>query len=217
MSAKTKIKICGLKRPEDVAIVNRLRPDYAGFVFAGTKRKITGETAAALRAALLPEILSVGVFVNEPMENIAALCREGILDMVQLHGDETEEYIAKVRELTGKPMIRAVRVRFLEDILAQADTQADYLLFDTYHAGEYGGNGECFSWDALEQAKRQLEKSGKRLPAFFLAGGLNAKNAPEAVRRVHPYALDVSSGVETDGYKDENKVREFMDALRCAG
>lgn len=213
-SAATKIKICGLKRPEDAAIVNRLRPDYVGFVFAGTKRKITKETAAALRAAILPEILSVGVFINEPPENIVAMCREGILDLVQLHGDETEEYAAELKKQTGKPVIRAVRVRSLKDIVAKARTCADYLLLDAYRAGEYGGSGETFRWDDLLAAKEIMEGSGKPFPEFFLAGGLNSENAAQAIWQLHPYALDVSSGVETDGFKDEEKIKKFLQACR---
>ena len=213
---KTKIKICGLKRPEDAAIVNRLRPDYVGFVFAGTKRKIAKETAAALRAAIRPEILSVGVFVNEPMENIAVMCREGILDLVQLHGDETEAYVAEVKRQTQKPVIRAVRVRSQDDVLANADSCADYLLFDTYRAGEYGGSGAVFAWDDLLAAKKRYEENRAAFPAFFMAGGLNAGNAPNAIRTLHPYALDISSGVETDGFKDEEKIKEFLKACRNA-
>lgn len=212
----TKIKICGLKRPEDAAIVNRLRPDYVGFVFAGTKRKIAKEKAAALRAAIWPEILSVGIFVNEPIENITAMCREGILDLVQLHGDETEAYVAEVKSQTQKPVIRAVRVRSQDDVLANAESCADYLLFDTYRAGEYGGSGAAFAWDDLLAAKRHFEESGAAFPAFFLAGGLNAGNAKKAIRTLHPYALDISSGVETDGVKDEEKIKEFMKACRKA-
>lgn len=214
MEYQTKIKICGLKRPEDVAMVNRWRPDYAGFVFAGTKRKISKELAAQLKAALAPEIRSVGVFVREPLENIAAMCREGILDMVQLHGDEPEEYIGQVRALTGKPVISAVRVRDAQDIIARAGTCADYLLLDTYRKDEYGGSGESFCWEELAAAKEELGKNGRILPSFFLAGGLNAGNAAEAVRLAKPFALDVSSGVETDGCKDEVKIREFIGAVR---
>lgn len=214
MEYKTKIKICGLKRTEDVAMVNRLRPDYVGFVFAGTKRKITKECAARLKAGLAWGISAVGVFVQEPVENIAAMCREGILDMVQLHGDEPEDYIGEVKALTGKPVLSAVRVRDAQDILARAGTRADYLLLDTYRKDAYGGSGESFCWDAVAAAERELEKSGRRLPPFFLAGGLHPGNAAEAIWLAHPYAVDVSSGVETDGCKDENKIREFIEAVR---
>ncbi len=214
MTDDTKIKICGLKRQEDIAIANRLCPDYVGFVFAGTKRNITKETAAALRAALSPGISSVGVFVNEPAGNIGAMCREGILDLVQLHGDETEDEIAAVKALTGKPVIRAVRVRTVEDIIAKADTCADYLLFDTYRAGEYGGGGECFCWEELLLAEKFFQEKGRTFPPFFLAGGLTIENAGEAVKSLRPYALDVSSGIETDGFKDGEKVAGFIAAVR---
>ncbi len=214
MPHKTKIKICGLKRMADVEIANRLHPDYVGFVFAGTKRKITQETARMLRGALAPGILPVGVFVNESPENIEAICRAGILELIQLHGDETEGYIAKIKERTGKPVIRAVRVRTVEDILEKVDTCADYLLFDAYRVGEYGGSGETFCWDILLAAKKCQEGKGKTFPPFFLAGGLHAGNAMEAVKRLQPYALDVSSGVETGGVKDAGKIKELLGCIR---
>lgn len=211
---KTKIKICGIKRMEDILAVNRLRPDYIGFVFAGTKRKITLETARTLRAALNHEILSVGVFVREPIENIVAICGAGILDLIQLHGDEPRDYIAKVKERTGKSVIRAVRVRRGEDILTGIETDADYLLFDAYRAGEYGGSGESFCWEELEKAKRDCLEKGKKFPPFFLAGGLNAQNVGRAIQLLHPFAVDVSSGVETDGVKEEKKMEEFVKYVR---
>lgn len=211
---KTKIKICGIKRMEDILAVNRLHPDYIGFVFAGTKRKITLEMARTLRAALSQEILSVGVFVREPIENIVKICREGILDLVQLHGDEPKDYIAKVKEQTGKPVIRAVCVRRKEDILAEMETNADYLLFDAYRAGEYGGSGESFCWEELKQAKRDCLEKGKKFPPFFLAGGLNAQNVEGAIHFLHPFAVDVSSGVETEGRKEEKKMEGFVKLVR---
>jgi len=211
---KTKIKICGITRKEDIAVLNRLCPDYIGFVFAGTKRKITVEMAAALRAALRREILSVGVFVREPIEKIVSICRAGILDLVQLHGDEPEDYIAEVKNRTKKPVIRAVCMRSGENILAKIETCADYLLFDAYQEGEYGGSGECFCWEELEMAVKACLQRGKNFPVFFLAGGLNAQNAGKAIHLLHPYALDVSSGVETDGIKDSIKMEEFVNYVR---
>lgn len=216
MHENVKIKICGLKRREDIAIVNKYLPDYVGFVFAGTKRCLTREQAGELKSVLSPQIRSVGVFVNESSENIARMCEEGILDLVQLHGDETEEDIRRLKELTDVPVIRAVRVQGSKDILRMADTAADYLLLDAYRANEYGGSGESFCWDYIPAAKGRLKEAGKSMPPFFLAGGLNAGNAPDALK-AEPYALDISSGVETDGFKDEQKIKEFVQAVRNAG
>ena len=197
-------------------MVNQYLPDYAGFVFAGTKRRITREQAGELKSVLNPQIRSVGVFINEPAGNIARMCDEGILDLVQLHGDESEEDIRRLKNLTDVPVIRAVRVQGTKDILRMADTAADYLLLDAYRANEYGGSGESFCWEYILEAKGRLKEAGKSMPPFFLAGGLNAGNAPDALK-AEPYALDISSGVETDGFKDEQKIKEFVQAVRDAG
>lgn len=199
-----KIKICGLKTMEDIRMVNRQKPDFAGFVFAGSKRRITPEQAAEMKKELLPEIRSVGVFVNEDPERIAGLAEGGVLDYIQLHGDEDGEEIRWIKDRTGKPVIKAVRVRSREDILQAEKLPCEYLLLDTYKAGEYGGSGERFCWEMIPE----LEKP------FFLAGGLNAENIAEALKTCRPWAVDVSSSVETDGRKDEEKVRRFMRAVR---
>ncbi len=199
-----KIKICGLKTMEDIRMVNRQKPDFAGFVFAGSKRRITPEQAAEMKKELLPEIRSVGVFVNEDPERIAGLAESGVLDYIQLHGDEDGEEIRWIKDTTGKPVIKAVRVRSREDILQAEKLSCEYLLLDAYKAGEYGGSGECFCWEMIPE----LEKP------FFLAGGLNAENIAEALKTCRPWAVDVSSSVETDGRKDEEKVRRFMRAVR---
>ena len=115
---KTKIKICGLKRPEDIGIVNRLKPDFVGFVFAESKRKIDKKQAGKLREALDPDIPAVGVFVNEPIQNVTELCREGIIQLVQLHGNEDDCYIEEIRKnLPDTPLIKAVRVQSKEQII----------------------------------------------------------------------------------------------------
>ncbi|MDE7299717.1 MAG: phosphoribosylanthranilate isomerase [Lachnospiraceae bacterium] len=219
LTAECKIKICGLKRPEDIELVNRLLPDFAGFVFAGTKRKISAEMAAELKRKLRPEILAVGVFVNEPEESVERLAGSGCIDLIQLHGDETADYAARVRQHTGKPVIRAVRVRTPEDIVRAADFPSDYLLFDTYRAGEYGGSGESFGWDMLALAGELLAREGRQLPPYFLAGGLTPENAAEAAQAGGPgntpFALDVSSGVETAGFKDMEKAAAFIRAMRA--
>lgn len=201
-----KIKICGLKTMEDIRMVNRQKPDFAGFVFAGSKRRITPEQAAEMKKELLPEIRSVGVFVNEETERIVSLAESGVLDLIQLHGDEDETYLRRLKERTGKPVIKAVRVRGREDILQARKLPCEYLLLDTYKMGEYGGSGEAFCWDQIPE----MEKP------FFLAGGLRAENIGEALGRCRPWAVDVSSSVETDGRKDERKVRRFMEAVRRA-
>lgn len=206
-----RVKICGLKTEEDVRIINSLRPEYAGFVFAGKKRKISDEQAMLLRQQLHPEIKTVGVFVNEPPEHILSLCREGIIDMIQLHGDEQEEFVRELRKQSGKPVIRAVRIQSVRDIIQAADSAADYLLFDSFQAGIAGGSGESFCWDWIAKAEQELSVQGKVLPKYFLAGGLSPENAAMAAG-FHPFALDVSSGVETEGKKDEKRIAEFLAA-----
>ncbi len=201
-----KIKICGLKTIEDIQMANRLKPDFVGFVFAGSKRRITPETAAELRTELLPEIRSVGVFVNEKINQIVSLVRNGAVDYIQLHGDEGEAYIRQLQEKTNIPVIKAVRVRGREDILRAAKLPCEYLLLDTYKTEEYGGSGETFQWELIPE----LEKP------FLLAGGLSAGNIAEALKCSSPWAVDVSSSVETDGRKDEEKVRKFIEAVHTA-
>ncbi len=196
----TRIKLCGLRREEDIRTVNELRPDYIGFVFAPkSRRAVSQETAAALKALLDPAIPAVGVFVDEAPETVASLLEDGIIDMAQLHGHEDAAYIARLRELTGRPLIRAFRIRTREDAEEAEQSPADHILLD---AG--AGDGKAFDWNLV---------SGVRRP-YFLAGGLTPENAPEAVERLHPFALDVSSGIETDGLKDPEKMRRFVEAVR---
>ena len=199
-----KIKICGLKTIEDIQMANRLKPDFVGFVFAGKKRKVTSGQAAEMKKHLLPEIKSVGVFVNEEEDRIIELVQNGVLDHIQLHGDEDAPYILRLKERTGKPIIKAIRVRKQEDILKARKLPCEYLLFDTYKADEYGGSGQTFRWDLIPK----LEKP------YFLAGGLSSENISEALKWCRPWAVDVSSSVETDGRKDESKVRRFIEALK---
>lgn len=196
----TRIKICGLRRAEDIGAVNGLRPEYIGFVFfRGSKRYVTPEEARTLRDGLAPEIRAVGVFVDEKPETVARLLEEGIIDIAQLHGHEDEAYLAELRKLTDKPLIKAFRVRSAEDALQAQASTADAILLD---AG--AGDGKTFDWNWLEAVTRP----------FFLAGGLNPENAGKAVRKLEPYAVDVSSGVETDGVKDVMKMRAFVRAVR---
>ena len=210
------VKFCGICREEDVQAVNRLRPDFAGFVFAESKRQITAETAARLKEHLDPGIKTVAVLVNMPVEKAAALANTGIADLLQLHGDEDGEYIARLKTLTGAKIIKAIRLQGNEadrTVLKQAE-KADFYLFDTFVADAYGGTGKTFSHSLL-----------KDLPIgkpFFLAGGLDADNVAGIVGQVQKdttlfpyfYGVDVSGGIETDGYKDAVKMEAFMKAIR---
>lgn len=199
-----KIKICGLKRPEDIKIVNDYQPDFGGFVFAGSKRKIDFDTAKSLRTLMDPGIQAVGVFVNEKIEFIEALCKENIIQLVQLHGDEEEAYINALKEKVRVPLIKAVRVRRGEDILEAQKLPVDYLLLDTYVEGAYGGSGVTFDKNLIPKLTKP----------YFLAGGLSTENVLERIEGLEPYGVDVSSGVETDGFKDPEKVDAFTYKLQ---
>ena len=203
----TKIKICGLKRPEDIEYVNQYLPDYAGFVFAGSKRKVTDEQAEELSRKLDGRIIAVGVFVNEPAEHIVNLVKKGIIRVVQLHGDEDREYILKLRENLEESVkiIKAVRVQNREQILEAEKLPCDYLLRDTWQKDAYGGCGKQFDKSLIPE---DMSKP------YFLAGGLAADNIRENIQICHPYAVDVSSAVETDGKKDEKKIQEFIERVR---
>ena len=197
----TKIKLCGLSRPCDVEAANGLRPDYVGFVFAKKSRRyVPPERAAGLKKLLDPAVRAVGVFVNEPPENIAALLHAGVIDLAQLHGTEGEEEIACLRRLTDKPIIQAVRIGTAQDVLAAAGSTADLVLLDS----GTGGTGTAFDWSLLRGMQRP----------YLLAGGLGLHNAAAAVRQLHPYGVDVSSGIETGGVKDKEKMAAFVAAVR---
>ncbi len=196
----TRIKLCGLTREEDIDAANRLMPEYAGFVFAKKSRRYINENRAyELKKRLSGEIKAVGVFVDAPAAYPIELLRRGVIDLAQLHGNESEEEIRMIRQETGRQVIRAFRVTGPEDVLRAQESDADYLLFD---AG--AGDGRVFDWALLEKCGRP----------YFLAGGLDADNVREAVGRLHPYAVDVSSGIETGGYKDPEKMAAFVDAVR---
>lgn len=195
-----KIKICGLRRPEDVQYANEVKPDYVGFILAkGFRRSISAEEARALKKLLDPDILAVGVFVDDEPEEIVSLLREGVIDLAQLHGRETEEDVLYVKAASGKPVIKAVKAENRYAVEAWLDTAADFLLFDSGT-----GSGETFDWKILKDVSRE----------FFLAGGLHAENMREACQRVHPYGVDLSSGVETEGFKDLEKMRRAVGIAR---
>ena len=189
-----KIKICGLSRPCDVEAVNIEKSDYIGFVFAPSRRRITPQQALELRKELCPCIIPVGVFVDEEIENIISLIQNGIIDAVQLHGSEDESYVRKLKTLTHKPIIKAITVQ------DKRMTAADYLMLDS----KGGGTGHSFDWNLV----------GTIETPYFLAGGLSPENIEEAINRTNPFAVDVSSGVETDGFKDSVKVKEFIRRAR---
>lgn len=197
----TRIKLCGLKSLDDVIAANAVQPDYIGFVFANTsKRFVTPQIAEQLRKKLDRKIAVVGVFVNEPVEIVAALLNKGIIDMAQLHGNESEEYITFLRKKADKKLIKAFSINEAKNLQAAYACSADYILFD-YGSG---GTGKSFDWSILQDFGRP----------YFLAGGLNINNVSEAVIRLHPYAVDVSSGVETDGRKDDVKMAAFINSVR---
>lgn len=196
----TKIKICGLKSEDDISYANELKPDYIGFVFLqGRRRYVSPQKAASLRALLDPSIQSVGVFVNEPIENVAALLQNQTIQIAQLHGQEDEAYAINLKRLCGKPVIKAFIIKTKEDIQRALAYPADYLLLDNGL-----GSGEAFDWSFIQDIDRP----------FFLAGGLNSENVRQAISMTHPYAVDTSSGVETDDKKDYEKMKSFINTVR---
>ena len=195
-----KVKICGLTRQCDIQWANEVRPDYVGFVFAGTRRRLTALQADGLRQALAPAIPAVGVFVDAPVETIAGLASQQIIQLVQLHGHEDEAYIKKLRLRTNIPIIQAFSITSANDAERAVRSTADYILTDQ----GAGGTGKVFDWSYITSIQRP----------YFLAGGLTVENVAAAIR-LCPYALDVSSGVETDGVKDKIKIIKFMAQVRA--
>ena len=199
----TKVKLCGLSRESDIAAVNKLKPDLVGFVFAKkSKRYVSPEQAAALKSLLAPGILAAGVFVNEPVEAVAELLDRGVIDVAQLHGSEDDDYIARLRAMTGKPIFRAFKVKSEADLPAIENCAADLVLLDSG-----AGTGKTFDWSLVRSVQRP----------YFLAGGLDPDNVADAIAALHPYGVDVSSGIETDGVKDESKMAAFVAAVRKEG
>ena len=196
-----KIKICGLRRSEDIEMVNKYKPDYIGFVFADTRRKVSHELAKELKSKLDPDIISVGVFVDAPKEEILKLYEDNIIDMAQLHGLESEDYITDLKEKTDSELkiINAIEMSDDTDLLKYESSNADYLLLDS---GK--GSGKTFDWKLI---RKDLKKD------FFLAGGLNSENITEAIEEFNPYAVDLSSSLEVNGFKDEFKIKEIMERI----
>lgn len=195
----TKIKICGLSRPRDIDYVNEAKPDYIGFVFwEKSRRYVTGRQAGTLRERLDADIAPVGVFVNEKPEIIAGLANAGIIDLIQLHGSEDEAYLRTLKTMTEKPVIKAFQMTYPQGTMLP-DYPADYYLIDS---GK--GCGKTLNWDEIPDVKKP----------WFLAGGISADNVQEAIGKLHPYGVDFSSSVETDGCKDREKILEIVRRIR---
>ena len=219
-----KVKMCGISKVETIPAVVEAQPDYMGLVFAPSKRQVTVDQAKILVSELHKQyanrynrdviqwsndvvqefIKTVGVFVNETLENIVAIATEVNLDVVQLHGDEDEAFIQSLKERTNVEVWKAVQIRSAADAEAWIDSSADMLLFDAYHKDERGGTGEVFDWSSLDEFERP----------FMLAGGIDSTNVARAIRRVRPYGIDISSGIETDGVKDDEKIKAFTNIVR---
>ena len=199
-----KIKICGLMREQDIEAVNTAFPDYIGFVFAKSKRQIDENQAKILKACLKPSIKTVGVFVNEEIKNIIKLCNSNVIDIIQLHGDEDEDDIKILKDNLSNKIIKAIRVKDSEDIKRAMEFSCDYLLFDAYHERKYGGIGKTFDWSMIPHINKP----------YFLAGGIHSDNIRQAIKHHNPYCIDVSSGVETNGYKDPKKIMDIVALAR---
>lgn len=215
-----KVKMCGISKVETIPAVVEAKPDYMGLVFAPSKRQVTVDQAKTLVEELHKqytkrynngaeqsnddEIKTVGVFVNETLDNLVTIATEVNLDVVQLHGDEDEAFIQSLKERTNVEVWKAVQIRSAADAEAWIDSSADMLLFDAYHKDERGGTGEVFDWSCLDVFERP----------FMLAGGIDSTNVARAIRTVRPYGIDISSGIETDGVKDDEKIKAFTNIVR---
>ena len=200
MRIPMKIKFCGLRREEDITYVNELKPDFAGFILSdGFKRTISLEQMKNLKAKLSSEIPAVGVFVNDDREKIISLLEDGIINYAQLHGQESEEDIIYMKEKSKRPVIKVIKVEKKEDIAAWLNSSADFLLLDSGT-----GTGKTFDWSLISEIGRD----------YFLAGGLNPENIEVAKNKFSAYCLDVSSGAETDGVKDFEKMKRIIELIR---
>jgi len=215
-----KVKMCGISKVETIPAVVEAKPDYMGLVFAPSKRQVTVDQAKTLVEELHKqytkrynngaeqsnndEIKTVGVFVNETLDNLVSIATEANLDVVQLHGDEDEAFIQSIKERSNVEVWKAVQIRNAADAEAWIDSSADMLLFDAYHKDERGGTGEVFDWSCLDEFERP----------FMLAGGIDSTNVARAIRTVRPYGIDISSGIETKGVKDDEKIKAFTNIVR---
>lgn len=211
-----KVKMCGISKVETIPAVVEAKPDYMGLVFAPSKRQVTMEQAKMLVEALHKQckeqnntvsIKTVGVFVNETIDNLVTIAKEANLDAVQLHGDEDEAFIQSLKERTNVEVWNAIQIRSASDAEAWIDSSADMLLFDAYHKDERGGTGDVFDWSCLDIFERP----------FMLAGGIDSTNVARAIRTVRPYGIDISSGIETNGVKDDEKITAFTKIVNSIG
>ena len=208
-----KVKMCGISKVETIPAIIDAKPDYMGLVFAPSKRQVTVEQAKTLVEELHKQytvrynsetIKTVGVFVNETVENLLKIAEEVKLDVIQLHGDEDESFIQILKEQSNVEVWKAVQVRSAADAEKWIDSSADMLLFDAYHKDERGGTGEVFDWSSLDEFERP----------FMLAGGIDSTNVARAIRTVRPYGIDISSGIETNSVKDNEKMKAFTNIVR---
>ena len=218
-----KVKMCGISKVETIPAVVEAKPDYMGLVFAPSKRQVTVEQAKILIEELHrgyakkygsdtehdknDTIKTVGVFVNETVDNLVTIANEANLDAVQLHGDEDETFIQSLKERTNVEVWKAIQIRTAADTEKWIDSSADMLLFDAYHKDERGGTGEVFDWSSLDAFERP----------FMLAGGIDSTNVARAIRTVRPYGIDISSGIETNGVKDDEKITAFIKIVKSIG
>ena len=211
-----KVKMCGISKVETIPAVVEAKPDYMGLVFAPSKRQVTVEQAKILIEELHKQCINhydtkvvktVGVFVNETLDNLVRIADTANLDAVQLHGDEDEAFIQSLKERTNVEVWKAVQIRSAADVEKWIDSSADMLLFDAYHKDERGGTGEVFDWSSLDAFERP----------FMLAGGIDSTNVARAIRTVRPYGIDISSGIETNGVKDDEKITAFTKIVKSIG
>ena len=200
----TKIKICGLRTMQDIAYANQVMPEYIGLVFAPSKRQVSYEQARRMRRQLDPKIQVVGVFVNASIDIITRLCLEDTIQLIQLHGEESAEYIQQLKQKVQIPIIKAIRVQGEEEVLLAQGIDAEFILLDPYVEGVYGGTGQTLPWLALPKIAKSL----------FVAGGITAVNVSEVIEALQPYCIDVSRGVETNGSKDYEKMLQLVSEVR---
>ena len=211
-----KVKMCGISKVETIPAVVEAKPDYMGLVFAPSKRQVTVEQAKILIEELHKQCINhydtkvvktVGVFVNETLDNLVRIADTANLDAVQLHGDEDEAFIQSLKERTNVEVWKAIQIRTAADTEKWIDSSADMLLFDAYHKHERGGTGEVFDWSSLDAFERP----------FMLAGGIDSTNVARAIRTVRSYGIDISSGIETNGVKDDEKITAFTKIVKSIG
>ena len=194
----TKIKLCGLSRVEDIEVANILQPEFVGFIFyEKSKRYISPAQAETLKNILDKKISAVGVFVNEKISAVAEIAK--FLDLIQLHGAEDENYISELKNFTDKKIIKAVQIKNADDLKLAENFSSDFILLDSG-----AGTGKKFDWEILKNFHQK----------YFLAGGLNPENISNAIKILNPFAVDVSSGIETDGVKDAEEMKNFVEKVR---